>query len=146
MDSIILVSGGFDPLKKVGNTIIGTTGVHMQSSIVSDVSLDLKAKTGYVTVLPISNYVLQIQSNMSGALNIDWLSAVAIDLFKDFDNHIKSEDFISRIDKWVNSTSPGKILYHPYISDAGERGPFIDNFARASICLLYTSPSPRDRG
>ena len=115
----------------------------MQSSVVSDVSLDLKAKTGYVSFLPISNYVLQLQSNMSGALNIDWLSQVAKDLFKDFDNHIKSEDFISRIDKWVNSTSPGKILYHPYISDAGERGPFIDNFARASMIglkyLLFAS-------
>ena len=76
---------------------------------------------------------------MSGSLNIDWLSSVALDLFKEFDIKITSEDLIFRIDQWLTSTKPGKILYHPYISEAGERGPFIDNFARASFIGLTSS-------
>ena len=134
-----LGSGGYDPIKKVGNTVIGTTGVHMKSSSVSEVSLDLDSKSGYTLVLPIPEQILQLQTNMSGSLNIDWLSSVALDLFKEFDIKITSEDIITRIDQWLQSTKPGKILYHPYISDAGERGPFIDNFARASIIGLTSS-------
>ena len=134
-----LGSGGYDPIKKVGNTVIGTTGVHMKSSSVSEVSLDLDSKSGYTLVLPIPDQILQLQTNMSGSLNIDWLSSVALDLFKEFDIKITSEDLIFRIDQWLKSTKPGKILYHPYISDAGERGPFIDNFARASIIGLTSS-------
>ncbi len=134
-----LGSGGYDPNKKVGNTIIGTTGVHMKSSIASETNLDLNSKTGYVLVLPMPNYVLQLQSNMSGSLNIDWLSSVALDLFEEFNIDIKSNELISKIDQWVDSSKPGKILYHPYISDAGERGPFIDNFARASFIGLKSS-------
>ncbi len=134
-----LGSGGYEPNKKVGNTIIGTTGVHMKSSIASETNLDLNSKTGYILVLPMPNYVLQLQSNMSGSLNIDWLSSLALDLFQEFNIDIKSNELISKIDHWIESTKPGKILYHPYISDAGERGPFIDNFARASFIGLKSS-------
>ena len=134
-----LGSGGYDPIKKVGNTVIGTTGAHMKSSNVSEVLLDLDSKSGYTLVLPIPGKVLQLQTNMSGSLNIDWLSTIAEDLFREFDKKITSEDFISHIDQWLKSSKPGKILYHPYISDAGERGPFIDSFARASIIGLTSS-------
>ena len=134
-----LGSGGYDTAKKVGSTVIGTTGVHMKSSAVSEVTLDLDSKSGFTIVLPIPKQILQLQTNMSGSLNIDWLSSVASDLFKEFDIKITSEDFILRIDHWLKSTKPGKILYHPYISEAGERGPFIDNFARASFIGLTSS-------
>ena len=134
-----LGSGGYDSNKKVGNTVIGTTGIHMKTSEVSEVSLDLNSKSGYILVLPMNNKVLQLQTNMSGTLNIDWLSSVALDLFKDFNIEINSKDLISKIDHWVEETKPGKILYHPYISEAGERGPFIDSFARASIIGLKSS-------
>lgn len=36
---------------------------------------------------------------------------------------------------------PGALLYHPYISEAGERGPFVNAFARAGFIGL----SSRDR-
>ena len=77
-----LGSGGYDPIKKVGNTVIGTTGAHMKSSNVSEVLLDLDSKSGYTLVLPIPGKVLQLQTNMSGSLNIDWLSTIAEDLFR----------------------------------------------------------------
>ena len=54
----------------------------MKSSSVSEVSLDLDSKSGYTLVLPIPDQILQLQTNMSGSLNIDWLSSVALDLFK----------------------------------------------------------------
>ena len=38
--------------------------------------------------------------------------------------------------KRSNSSRPGSLIYHPYISDAGERGPFVDATARASLIGL----------
>ncbi|MEN0101242.1 MAG: FGGY-family carbohydrate kinase, partial [Brucella pseudogrignonensis] len=37
---------------------------------------------------------------------------------------------------WLTQARPGQLLYHPYISEAGERGPFIDVSARASLIGL----------
>ena len=54
--------------------------------------LDLNSKSGYILVLPMNNQVLQLQTNMSGTLNIDWLSSVTLDLFRDF-----SSPFLSSV-------------------------------------------------
>ena len=55
---------------------------------------------------------------------ISWpISGIAID----------KRDLIARIDGWVGAARPGSLLYHPYISEAGERGPFVNNHARAGF-------------
>jgi erythritol kinase len=43
---------------------------------------------------------------------------------------------LAALDTGILSAAPGQILFHPYISEAGERGPFIDAAARASFVGL----------
>ena len=43
---------------------------------------------------------------------------------------------LARINEAAARARPGAVLYHPFISSAGERGPFTDGFARASFIGL----------
>lgn len=119
----------------VACSVVGSTGVHMKSVDAEDVYLN-DAGTGYVIVLPIQNRVTQVQTNMASALNLDWLLNVAADLLSDFGCSQSSHELVSKVDGWLKTTMPGQLLYHPYISDAGERGPFINASARASFTGL----------
>src|SRR5699024_1716433 len=49
---------------------------------------------------------------------------------------VTHRDLVARLDGWLGQAAPGQILYHPYISDAGERGPFVDAAARAGFTGL----------
>jgi erythritol kinase (D-erythritol 1-phosphate-forming) len=116
-------------------TIVGSTGMHMRACRVADVALN-PHRTGYVMCLPIPDMVAQIQSNMASTLNIDWIMAVAGDLLAEMGAPCDKAALIARIDGWMAATRPGALLYHPYISDAGERGPFVNSAARASVLGL----------
>ena len=118
-----------------GCTIIGTTGMHMRATRVADVSRNDEL-TGYVMPLPIPDMVAQIQSNMASTLNIDWLLKLAGDLMRDFGHEVTHADMVARIDTWLSETKPASMLYHPYISEAGERGPFSNSNARAAFTGL----------
>ena len=121
-----------------GCTIIGSTGMHMLAKSVEDVVLNADA-TGYVMVLPLPGKVAQIHTNMASTLNIDWILKLATDLAADLDQTVSKADLLTRIDGWLAVTKPGSLIYHPYISDAGERGPFVDPNARASFIGLNGS-------
>ena len=136
-----LGSNGLNIDKKIGNSILGTTGGHMKASKIPEIKLNHKLKSGYVMILPIKNLALQFQTNMSGTLNIDWLKLLVSDIFKDFKIDFNDELFINKIDEWLNKAKPGEIIYHPYISEAGERGPFINSNAKASIIGLRSNIS-----
>ncbi|MGO7580763.1 FGGY-family carbohydrate kinase, partial [Rhizobium ruizarguesonis] len=45
-------------------------------------------------------------------------------------------DLIARSDGWFAESRPGAVLYHPYMSEAGERGPFVNANARAGFTGL----------
>ena len=114
---------------------IGSTGVHTRAKAVADVTLNAEG-TGYVICLPLSGIVTQVQTNMSATLNIDWALGLAADLLAEFGTTVSHADLVSRIDGWLKASKPGALLYHPYISDAGERGPFVNADARAGITGL----------
>ncbi len=105
-----------------GCSTIGSTGVHMRAKPVADIHLN-KEGTGYVIALPITGIVTQVQTNMGATINIDWILQVAADLMSTPDKPVSLGDLIPRLDGWFNASRPGAILYHPYISEAGERGP-----------------------
>jgi len=92
--------------------------------------------TGYVMVLPIAGMVAQMHSNMASTLNIDWVLNLAADLAAELGQPVTKAELLARIDGWLATTRPGALLYHPYISEAGERGPFVDSTARASFIGL----------
>ncbi len=118
-----------------GCTIIGSTGMHMRATPQDKVFFN-DDLTGYIMPLPIPGMVAQIQSNMASTLNIDWLLKVAAGILSDFGQSVTDADLIARIESWLEASAPGQLLYHPYISEAGERGPFVDPAARASFIGL----------
>ncbi len=113
-------------------SIIGSTGMHMRACAAEDAYLNAEG-TGYTMTLPIPGMIAQMQSNMAATLNIDWALALAADLMADMGHVVAREDLIARIEGWVAGARPGALLYHPYISEAGERGPFVNNRARAGF-------------
>ncbi|RBP83506.1 carbohydrate kinase [Marinomonas rhizomae] len=119
----------------VACSVIGSTGVHMRSVSSDNVFLNDQC-TGYVIALPIPGRVTQVQTNMASALNLDWLLNVASDLLKDFGCESSPNVMVDRVETWLQRAEEGQLLYHPYISDAGERGPFVNGRARASFTGL----------
>lgn len=116
-------------------SIIGSTGVHLRSVSAGNVHLNAE-RTGYVICLPISNQVTQVQTNMAATLNIDWALDLAGELLEQFGIARERSELVRYIDQWLGDSTPGNLVYHPYISDAGERGPFVNDNARASIIGL----------
>lgn len=125
-------AGIYTPGQPAGCTIVGSTGMHMRATPQDGVQLN-DGHTGYVMVLPVPGYVAQIQSNMASTLNIDWLLKLAADLMADMGQTVTHRALVDRIDGWLGATSPASILYHPYISEAGERGPIVNSDARAAF-------------
>ena len=78
---------------------------------------------------------------MSATTNLDWLLQLGTDLLGEFGVAASLTDMIGRVDQWFAMSKPGNVLYHPYISEAGERGPFVNARARAN----FTGLSSRHR-
>lgn len=114
---------------------IGSTGVHMRAKAAGEVELNAEG-TGYVIALPIPGIVTQVQTNMAATLNIDWILQLAGDLMADAGREIPHSELVARIEGWLKASKPGALLYHPYISEAGERGPFVNADARAGFIGL----------
>lgn len=113
---------------------IGSTGVHMRA--VKDSEIKLRGNSGYVICLPADHMVTQVQTNMAATLNIDWALRMAADLMSETGHPHDYADLVARIDGWLARSEPGQILYHPYISEAGERGPIVNANARAGFIGL----------
>lgn len=117
---------------------VGSTGVHMRSVDKSEVHLN-KERTGYVICLPVPDRVTQVQTNMAATLNLDWALQLAEDLIAEMGDRPTHADLVAKIDGWMEKSDIGALVYHPYISEAGERGPFVDANARASLIGLNTN-------
>jgi erythritol kinase len=116
-------------------SIVGSTGVHMRSVTVDAVHLNAEG-SGYVIALPVPGIVTQVQTNMATSLNIDWVLCLAADVMKELGREATHRDLVGRIEGWLAQSAPGRIVYQPYISEAGERGPFVDANARAGFIGL----------
>ncbi|MEM8664428.1 MAG: FGGY-family carbohydrate kinase [Pseudomonadota bacterium] len=131
-------AGIYDPHSMPGCSIVGSTGIHMKLLRAEDVVLN-EGRSGYAMVLPVAGWVALLQSNMAATLNIDWILKTAAALLSD--QGAGEGDFrtlLPHIDRWVADTEPGELIYHPYISEAGERGPIVDGAASASFLGLST--------
>jgi erythritol kinase (D-erythritol 1-phosphate-forming) len=134
-----LGGGLFDPSGQSGCTIVGSTGMHMRlQPDVSKVKLNSE-KSGYTMAFPAPGMVAQIQSNMASTLNIDWMLDLARNLLKEHGVECSRTDILKNMDEKLLAREPAKLLYHPYISKAGERGPFMEPSARAMFNGLDTT-------
>ena len=119
-------------------SVVGSTGVHMRAVRAEHAILNAQG-TGYIIALPIPGMVTQVQTNMAATLNLDWVLGLAGDVLKEFGNAATARDIVAHVDGWLQNAAPATVLYHPYISDAGERGPFVDAHARASLVGLSSN-------
>ena len=131
-----LGGGLYDPKGETGCTIVGSTGMHMKiAPTASHVKLNAEL-SGYTMCFPVPGMYAQIQSNMASTLNIDWL----LDLGRDVLSHQGIEksrgDLLKGLDDRIMAAEPARALYHPYISQAGERGPVMEPAARAMFTGL----------
>ena len=118
-----------------GFTILGSTGVHMRFAPDAAAVRLNPDRTGYVMAFPGSAYG-QIQTNMAATLNIDWMLDLARELLESQGVARARADLLEGLDDRIVAARPGAALYHPYISPAGERGPFTEPDARASFTGL----------
>ncbi len=118
-----------------GCTILGSTGVHLRACPAEAVVPNPEG-TGYVLVLPLPGRVAPMQTNMAGTLNLDWVLGLAREVLADLAPGAGA-DPLDLLDRWLAAAPavPGP-LYLPYISPAGERGPFVDPHARAGFAGL----------
>ena len=128
-----LGAGLYDPREETGCTIVGSTGMHMRiARSAADVRLNADS-TGYTLAFPVPGTFAQLQSNMASTLNIDWLVDLARGVLRQHGVEKSRAEILPTLDDHVLAAAPGTLLYHPYISEAGERGPFVDATARAQF-------------
>jgi erythritol kinase (D-erythritol 1-phosphate-forming) len=131
-----LGGGLFDPAGNTGCTIIGSTGMHMRLAVTADHVKLNPERSGYTMPFPVPGMYAQMQSNMAATLNIDWLVDLAREVLADEGLSRTRQDMLARIDEKVLARPGGRVLFHPYISQAGERGPFLEPAARAQFTGL----------
>ena len=130
-----LGAGLHDANARPGFTILGSTGVHMRfAASASEVNLSAD-RTGYTMAFPGAAYA-QLQTNMAATLNIDWLLGLAGEVLASEGISRTPADLLDGLDQKAMEARPGAALFHPYISAAGERGPFTEPAARASFTGL----------
>ncbi len=131
------IGGGlYDPHAMVGCTIVGSTGMHMRMVPgADDVKLNAEM-SGYTMTFPEPGKQVQIQSNMASTLNIDWMLDLGLDILKSQGVDRTRADLLKGLDESILKATPVSSIFHPYISQAGERGPFLDPNARAMFTGL----------
>lgn len=131
-----LGGGLYDPKGATGCTIVGSTGMHMKIAP-SAAHVKLNAElSGYTMCFPVPGMYAQIQSNMASTLNIDWLLDVGRGVLASQGVERSRGDLLKGLDERVMAAEPARAIFHPYISLAGERGPFMEPAARAMFTGL----------
>ena len=133
------LGGGLcDLVTDIGVSILGSTGMHMRYvPRPDDVRLN-EDRSGYTMCLPVERACASMQSNMAATLNIDWLMDMAREAAEMAGAKTSRAALLAGLDDRVLGTDPGQAVYHPYIFEAGERGPFLNPDARAQFSGLST--------
>ena len=127
-----LGAGLHDAKANPGFTILGSTGVHMRFVPDAEAVYLNADRSGYTMAFPGTSYA-QFQTNMAMTLNIDWILDVGASLLRDYGIEKEPSDMLDGLDDKIMAARSGAALFHPYISSAGERGPFAEPSARASF-------------
>ncbi|MFN3613711.1 MAG: FGGY family carbohydrate kinase [Rubrimonas sp.] len=130
-----LGGGLYEPGAGVGLTVLGSTGMHMRFCADASAVRLSEARSGYVMAFPGSAYA-QMQTNMAATLNLDWLLDLARQAMAAHGIERSRAQMLEGLDGRVLQARPAAALFHPYISTAGERGPFTEPDARASFTGL----------
>jgi sugar (pentulose or hexulose) kinase len=106
------------------SSIVGTT---LQNQVLLDSPRFAPPRTGYTLALGVDGMGLRAMGAMTGTPNIDW----AVETLAD------DADF-ERVEREARSVPVGAdgVMYHPYLSGAGEKAPFVHTGARAQFTGL----------
>jgi len=133
-----LGGGLYEPGRNVGCSIVGSTAMHMRF-VPEAANLALAPDPGgYTMAFPVPGAAAQMQSNMAATLNIDWIVEIARDATRALGHEVGRKEALAALDSRVLEAQTDFILYHPYIHEAGERGPFVNAEARAQFLGLST--------
>ena len=128
----------YEPGRAVGCSIVGSTGMHMRWLESADRVELAPEPTGYIMAFPVPGSVAQMQSNMAATLNIDWIVDCAREAAAVLGHEVERKAALGALDGRVLEGRAAASLFHPYIHEAGERGPFVDVAARAMFTGLST--------
>ena len=140
LDVLCTALGGgiYEPGRAIGCSIVGSTGMHMRF-VADALALRLgREPSGYTMPFPVPGSVAQMQSNMAATLNIDWVVDRAREAAELLGHPFDRRTTLATLDARVIEAKPAAALFHPYIHEAGERGPFVDVNARAQFTGLST--------
>ncbi|MGC8468503.1 MAG: FGGY family carbohydrate kinase [Acetobacteraceae bacterium] len=116
-----------------GVSILGSTGMHMRLARGVAQVVQNGEQTGYTMCLPLPAAWAQMQTNMAATLNIDWLVGLVAEAQGLSGDARPKGDILALLDSRVMAGQTNGALFHPYLSTAGERGPFVDADARGSL-------------
>lgn len=116
-----------------GVSILGSTGVHMRALLDPADFVASERLTGYSMLAPGLRGAAQMQTHMAASLNIDWVADIARQAIAITGEARSRAEVVAALDRMVDGARPAAALFHPFISAAGERGPFTDTNARASL-------------
>lgn len=119
---------------EAGVSILGSTGMHLR--LVADPARVSPSPegTGYCMCFPVPGHVMQAQTTMAVTLSVDWLIGLVEGSAALAGLPAPDRGAVLRaLDAAVSRARPGAAVYHPFISAAGERGPFRDADARAGL-------------
>ena len=136
-----LGAGLYAPGQSVGASIIGSTSMHMRLEPKAENLKLAPEPSGYTMAFPVPDAVSRMQSNMAATLNIDWIVDLARDAARALGHEVSRKDALLALDSRVLDAKPGVEIYHPYIHEAGERGPFFNADARAQFIGLSQKTS-----
>ena len=130
-----LGAGGYGGVVEAGVSILGTTGLHLRLVPTPEKVAPSQAMTGYCIPFPVPGHTLQMQTHMVATPNLDWLAGLVQDAARLAGSGTvrESGDILRALDEAAGAARPGAVLFHPFVSSSGERGPFIDPFARAGL-------------
>jgi erythritol kinase len=134
------IGGGlYDARGEIGCSILGSTGMHMRMSRGAGAVALNPDCSGYTMALPSPDLYAQIQSNMAATVNIDWAVEMVRQACAMAGIDANRQALLAGVEAHVAAAAPGDALYHPYILQAGERGPFMNADARAQFTGLSTN-------
>ncbi len=128
-----LGAGLYGSGQPVGLSIIGSTGIHMRLAERLDAVRPSADGNGYCMPFAQPGTVVQMQSNMAATINIDWVVDLAAEAVALAGTQAPRSSLLASLDAAAGTAPPGMAVFHPYISTAGERGPFTDITARAGL-------------
>jgi erythritol kinase len=145
--STALGAGLYAPGRSVGCSILGSTGMHARlyagldqvpwAPAAAGAPVGAPGQPGYLWAFAAPGTFQGSMSHMAATLNIDWLcDRVAEAAQLAGGEPADRATLLARLEARAAQAEPGAAMFHPFIADNGERGPFTEPLARAQFTGL----------